>query len=457
MSERLMYGRQLLKNELPLEIIEQLNRTNPDKTISVQTESGFIEDGSKWFCRRCKSEVKPMNPSYCMCQNDKCGYCTSCIQMGKVKRCSTFYWLPEPNHFGIVKNPLAWGGMLSDQQNQAAEDIIHSINHKETRLIWAVAGAGKTEMLFKGIALSLERGYRMAIASPRVDVCLELFPRLQEAFPEIPISLLYGGKEDPYEYCQLTIATTHQLMRFKEAFDLLIIDEIDAFPFDVEETLQIAAKQSRKKESTLIYLSATPNYQMQQQIKRKKLNASILPARYHGYPLSVPKTKRLLNWKKKLLQKISSSPLYRHMEQLLSQNKRFLVFIPNIKWCEEWERVLRKKYSNYRFETVHSQDENRKDKVLAMREEKMDFLVTTTILERGVTFKNIDVIVVGADDGIFTESSLVQISGRVGRSPEFPTGEITFYYQEISQSIKRAIKQIKTMNKSAKKRGLLND
>ncbi|HLQ74520.1 MAG TPA: DEAD/DEAH box helicase [Alloiococcus sp.] len=456
MSERLIYGRQLLKNELPFELVQQLEHSNNANTLHIQTQSGFNEDRKKWFCRRCKSEVKPMKPSYCQCSLEECGYCTNCIQMGKVKRCSTFYWLPEPNQFPRVENTLAWGGTLSDQQSQAADDIIHSINHKETRLIWAVAGAGKTEMLFKGIALSLERGYRIGIASPRVDVCLELYPRLQQAFPKIPISLLYGGVDEPYEYTQLTIATTHQLMRFKEAFDLLIIDEIDAFPFDVEKTLQTAAKQSRKTESTLIYLSATPNYEMQKQIKHKKLKASILPARYHGHPLPVPKISSLSNWKKKLLQKDTPSKLYQHMDHLLSKKKRFLIFIPNIKWCREWEKVMRQKYNKYQFECVHSRDEDRKEKVLLMRKESLDFLITTTILERGVTFKDIDVIVVGADDGIFTESSLVQISGRVGRSPQFPTGNITFYYEEISLSMKRAIKQIKRMNKMAKKRGLLH-
>ncbi|MFK4997169.1 hypothetical protein ACI2OX_04930 [Bacillus sp. N9] len=49
------------------------------------------------------------------------------------------------------------------------------------------------------------------------------------------------------------------------------------------------------------------------------------------------------------------------------------------------------------------------------------------MLERGVTFPNIDVAVIGAEDDIFTEAALVQISGRVGRSSEFPNGTITFF------------------------------
>lgn len=448
--EELLYGRQVLEKELPLDYFKEVDQEKVEKL------SGFIEKGNKWFCRRCGSAVEALEPSFCLC-GQSCGYCTECIQMSKVKRCSTFYHLKETNKFPKFNQPLKWEGKLSAQQALAADDIIHSIKHKETRLIWAVAGAGKTEMLFKGIQLALEEGLRIALASPRVDVCLELYPRIQAAFPKVGISLLYGGQEEPYQYQPLTIATTHQLFRFKEAFDLLIIDEIDAFPFDVDRTLQHAANQSRKQVSALIYLSATPNHKMQKMIKRRKLLATILPARYHGFPLPVPVAKSSPKWETELLAGKSTNNIFKHMDQLLKAKKKFLVFIPNIKWCMEWEQLLKSKYQKHNFQCVHSKDPNRKEKVLEMRNGELDFLVTTTILERGVTFINIDVIVVGACDRIFTEASLVQISGRAGRSPQFPKGQVTFYYKEVSLPMKRAIKQIKSMNKQARKRGLLND
>ena len=46
-------------------------------------------------------------------------------------------------------------------------------------------------------------------------------------------------------------------------------------------------------------------------------------------------------------------------------------------------------------------------KVQRMRDDEYDFLVTTTILERGVTFSEIDVGVIGADDDVFSSSALV--------------------------------------------------
>lgn len=97
-------------------------------------------------------------------------------------------------------------------------------------LLWAVTGAGKTEMMFPLLEAVLTAGGKVAVATPRRDVVLELAPRLAAAFPQVCRVVLYGGSEDRLQLGDLTLATTHQLIRFKEAFDLVVIDEVDAFP-----------------------------------------------------------------------------------------------------------------------------------------------------------------------------------------------------------------------------------
>lgn len=61
-----------------------------------------------------------------------------------------------------------------------------------------------------------------------------------------------------------------------------------------------------------------------------------------------------------------------------------------------------------------------------MRDGDFQYLVTTTILERGVTFAGLNVLVLGADDELFNSASLVQIAGRVGRSTQCPDGDVVF-------------------------------
>ena len=91
-----------------------------------------------------------------------------------------------------------------------------------------------------------------------------------------------------------------------------------------------------------------------------------------------------------------------------------------------------------------------------MREDTLDFLITTTILERGVTFKNIDVLVIGSEEKIYTESALVQIAGRAGRSFDYPKGDVILFHHGRSKAMKLAVKQIRQMNHLARKKGLIN-
>ena len=106
---------------------------------------------------------------------------------------------------------------------------------------------------------------------------------------------------------------------------------------------------------------------------------------------------------------------------------------------------------------VYSNDEQRLEKVQEFKQGKGQFLITTMILERGVTIIDIDVAIIAAHHEVFEESALVQISGRVGRSPKYPHGEIIFFHSGITMAMDRAREQIKRMNHQALSQGLLKD
>lgn len=105
---------------------------------------------------------------------------------------------------------------------------------------------GKTEILFAAIYDSLKAGKRVCVATPRTDVVLELYPRFQQVFQKITIHALYGGAENNAEFAQLVLVTTHQLYRFENAFDVMIVDEADAFPYTYDEALQRAVMKAKK-------------------------------------------------------------------------------------------------------------------------------------------------------------------------------------------------------------------
>lgn len=100
--------------------------------------------------------------------------------------------------------------------------------------------------------------------------------------------------------------------------------------------------------------------------------------------------------------------------------------------------------------SVHAADPQRKEKVQQMRDKSVQFLVTTTILERGVTLPGIDVIILGADDQVFTTNAIVQIAGRVGRNTDRPTGLVLALIQEQTAVLKEAAEQIRFMNQKGR-------
>lgn len=319
------------------------------------------------------------------------------------------------------------------------------------QLLWAVTGAGKTEMMFAGIAAAIKRGERIGIASPRVDVCLELFPRLKAAFANCDIALLHGRQELPYHYAQLTICTTHQLLRFYHAFDNLIIDEVDAFPYAANASLLYATKQAIKENGGCLYLTATPGDALLREIKSKRLVVNYLPLRYHGHLLPQIKVRLAFGWRRRLERQKLPPQVIQQLQETLREGHRFLLFIPHIADLALVEAALRHSFATFRFATVHASDPERLEKVQKMRDGDYDFLVTTSILERGVTFPEIDVYVLGADDPVFSSSALVQIAGRAGRAQSRPTGRVVFWINCNCRQVNQAISQVKYLNRKGQR------
>lgn len=450
MIRPLLYGRAVTREEVSSDSLDFFAIEDIESLPALRNTKHTIQ------CLRCgNNQRSEFSEIPCSCGKN-CIYCSSCMQMSQLRLCTKLWHLPEENNFFSIKKPiLTWEGRLSQQQAEASQAIVHSIKNNETRLIWAVAGAGKTEMLFEGLAYALAEKKRVCLASPRIDVCLELMPRLKQAFAHVDFITLYGGMTESYRYTQMVLATTHQLLRFKEAFDVLIIDEIDAFPYQDNQSLYYATERARKKCSTLIYLTATPDQEMQDSVRKQKLLASILPARYHGHALPEPRLVWSGNWSRQVLKQPQKSKIIKIMQEKLEKKRRFLIFVPNIKWMHLFEEICKNIFLKNTFASVYSQDSKRKEKVMAMREDKLDFLITTTILERGVTFKNIDVLVIGSEEKIYTESALVQIAGRAGRSSDYPKGDVVFFHYGQSKAMKLAINQIRQMNDLAKKKGLI--
>lgn len=406
--------------------------------------TGFLKV-KQYRCQRCLNEVQQQFIEFnCARCERKCVYCRHCINMGRVSSCTVLVTWNGPEHRKRKDHILDWQSQFTKLQAKAAEELDRSLQQGRSHLLHAVCGAGKTEILFQATYSALKAGKRVAIATPRTDVVLELFPRFQQVFPNTMIHALYGNAPQQEGFAQLVLATTHQLYRFEHAFDVMIVDEADAFPYTFDETLQRAVLKASKAKSPIGFVTATPSKKLLQRMKEESWGYSFIPQRYHGYPLPVPRYDSLFNYDKAIQKGQIPKKLRHWLEQQLANQRPFLIFFPTIELMEVAVPLFQQ--IDAKIEAVHAEDPDRKVKVKRLRNEEVPGLLTTTILERGVTIKNVQVAIVGAESPIFTDSALIQISGRAGRNANFPDGDIVFFHHGVTFAMDQARAEIIRMN-----------
>lgn len=442
-----LHGRIWLRMHTPF-LSEEITAHIEDGHIQIiegiQTKPSFMNQ-KQHFCNRCENKNQALFTTFnCSKCEALCTYCRHCLKMGRVSSCTELIiWSGEKPTY-TANHTLSWQGKLTPHQHKASEDLIRSQEKKISHLIYAVCGAGKTEILFPPIHKLLTEGKRVCIAAPRVDVILELEPRLRAAFPKSKIEALYGGAKPTMEASQLVLATTHQLYRFRHAFDAIFVDEADAFPYKADETLQRAVQKALKPGAPAHYVTATPTDTLISTMKRSG-SITTINRRYHGHPLPVPTYDSLWNYEKQIRKGRLPKKLVQWTKQRLTKNEPFLIFFHHIGLMEEARPLFQLLHPH--IQSVHASHPDRKDHVQALRNKELPGLLTTTILERGITIPNVQVAVVGSEQQIFDKGALIQIGGRVGRSADYPTGDFTFFHNGITYAMDDAKSEILKLNK----------
>ena len=417
------------------------SQLSPELQLQAQSLAGMVEEKGKLSCNRCGQAIDKEK------QQLPIGayYCRFCLILGRVRSDEELYYFPQEEF--PKANVLKWQGKLTEFQAKVSQGLVEAVTKRKDSLVHAVTGAGKTEMIYQVVAQVINQGGAVCLASPRIDVCLELYRRLKVDFT-CDISLLHGESE-AYSRSPLVIATTHQLLKFYQAFDLLIVDEVDAFPYVDNPMLYHAVHQAVKVEGTKIFLTATSTDELDKKVAKGELTRLSLPRRFHGNPLIVPQKIWLADFQKYLGQKKLVPKLRQFIQKQRKTSFPLLIFASEIKKGQEFAEILQSTFPNEKVGFVASTTENRLEIVEKFRQKEITILVTTTILERGVTFPCVDVFVVEANHRLFSRSALVQIAGRVGRSMDRPTGELIFFHDGTTMAIEKAIKEIQEMNQEA--------
>lgn len=320
---------------------------------------------------------------------------------------------------------------LSPAQKEISHKVVLALKEGRDVLIHAVTGAGKTELVYAAMEDYLIRRKHVGFATPRKDVVADLLPRFEESFPLASVCAVYGGHSERLN-ADILCLTTHQLYRYPQYFDLLVLDEIDAFPYRGDEVLHHFFENSVR--GRRILLSATATEKDIQEMKERGVVLELFERYHHG---RVPVPEVVLA--SPLLMPVRCLSLLRMLRE---KGKPVFVFVPSIERGRKVFRFLSFFLDGGSF--VSSKEEERARDIARFKKGEYSFLVTTSILERGVTVKDLQVIVYDASSPIYDKETLIQISGRVGRKKEAPSGKVYYLAEEETKAMRESIKEIES-------------
>jgi len=327
---------------------------------------------------------------------------------------------------------------LSEEQEELSNKLVLNYKRGIDSLVHAVCGSGKTEISLAPIKYAINCGEKVAFAVPRKDVVIELHNRLKSIFKFNKVIAVYGGHHEIVNG-DIIVLTTHQLFRYERFFSLIVLDEIDAFPFKGNEILKNMFFNSLTENGHYIMMSATPTQDVIDLFSKGNKEILRLDIRFHRHPLPVPTLIIKKTYYKYLI-------LVKTLGKHLKNNHPVFVFAPTIDQCESLFVFLNMFFLHGN--CVHSQKQNRNEIINDFREGKYKYLVTTSVLERGVTVKDLQVIVFNADHNVYDKGTLIQIAGRSGRKKDAPDGEVCFIATNKTKEMEEACENIRKSNQS---------
>lgn len=372
-------------------------------------------------CLRCGNE----DPSF-FYKGSKGYYCRKCVRFKRIladEELHSFDYEIRPD-----AGDYRFSYELTKQQKEASEKCLQGLLSADV-LLHCVCGAGKTEIAVESIAYFLNRGMKVAYAISRKEVVIELAGRFAKIFPKAKIAAVYGGHHQVLSG-DLIVCTCHQLYRYYRSFDLLVLDEVDAFPLKGDETLMNIALNSCK--GRIIFSTATIDEDLKKVLRKRKVQEVELFVRPSYRPLSIPK----------LIILPEAFSLLCLLILMRGITDSCIIFVPDKKKCVSYYRICSRFFScTY----VYSDLEQRRENIEAFRQGKYRFILSTSVLERGISIPGVSVIILHFE-GVFDEGSLVQMLGRVGRGVGLKEGKSFLLSDKRSKEVRKMIAYLHEAN-----------
>lgn len=318
---------------------------------------------------------------------------------------------------------------LTEDQQKVVDDILIDLSSQKLmyRFVQGDVGSGKTVVAAISLYANYLAGYQGAMMTPTEILALQHYQSLQKLFKrtKVKIALLTGHlslKEKKDIYQQLEegqidiIVGTHALFQDKVQYNqlgLVITDEQHRFGVEQRKALK-----NKGNKVDFLVMTATP------------IPRTLAISLYGDMDVSTIKT--LPNGRKKVITRfvkgISMKPILKDLKDYLASGGQCYVVCPLVSESEAIEgrnaSDISKAMASYfkgQYEVglVHGQmsDEEKNQVMDAFKENKIQVLVSTTVIEVGVDVSNANMMVIYNAER-FGLSQLHQLRGRVGRSKE---------------------------------------
>lgn len=301
---------------------------------------------------------------------------------------------------------------LTRDQLSAIRDIREDLGSKEAkrRVIVGDVGCGKTLVLLAAALMVYPR--QAILMAPTSILAAQLFDEAKRFLPEfVNIVFIKGGKknkslEEQIQKAHLVIGT-HTLIH-QQGFQAVLVMIDEQHRFGSAQRQKIHSLSSEKLSPHFIQFSATPIPRTLSMIQSELLNFSFIK--------QMPFKKEI---ETSCIKNEDFPRLIRKIKEEIDQNHQVVIIYPLVSQNDkipylslEQARIYWESHFDKVFIT-HGKD-RQKDEILQKFKEEGNILLSTTVVEVGISLPRLSVIViVGAERlGLAT---LHQLRGRVGR------------------------------------------
>ena len=370
----------------------------------------------------------------------------------KIKKTKKLNKVFDNKPLNIIKEKINF--KLTNDQLKSIEQINLDLrsNKKMFRLLQGDVGSGKTIVALITSLNVISSNFQVCLMAPTEILAKQHYNLTKKLFPkDIEVELLtgktdYSSRKKIIKNLETNkikmIIGTHSLFQEKIKYNslgLVIIDE--QHKFGVKQRKKLSDKGG--KNCDVLVMSATPIPRTMIMTIFGDMDTSIIKSK--------PKNRKEIKTYSKVDSKIDEVVLF-IKKQVEKKNQAFWVcpLIEESKKVDHQSSI--KRYENLkrifkdRVGLLHgSLNKEEKDKILLdFLHQKIDVLVSTTVIEVGIDFPNANVIII-ENANKFGLSQLHQLRGRVGRGVK-DSFCILMFKDNLSENAKKRIKILKSSN-----------